>query len=164
MKPFMPLRWAFVGLVLVSSATVPVGAQSILDLPPGSRIRVDASSNPKRMIGTLVRAAPDTLWVHWAYREDVRFVLASDVRKLEVSRGSGPRRIGQRAWKGFLIGAGVGAVIGGAVATNPEEAEFFGGTLGTIGAFALTGAVPGALIGTMTAIPRPERWEPVIVR
>ena len=163
MKPFMPLRWAIVGLVLASSATMPVGAQSILDLPPGSRIRVDASSNPERMIGTLVRAAPDTLWVHWAYREDLRFVLASDVRKLEVSRGRGPRRIGQRAWKGFLIGAGVGAILGAAVATDPEEAEWFGGPLGTMGAYALIWSVPGTLIGGMTGIMPGERWEPVNV-
>ena len=164
MKAFMLLRWAIVGLATASIGTLPVSAQSILDLAPGSRIRVDTAGGSARAIGTLVRASPDTLWVTWAYNPQLRVLLASDVRKLDVSRGPGPRRIAQRAWRGLLIGAGIGAVFGAAVATDPEDAEWFNGTLGAMSIFAVAGAVPGALVGTMTGIPRQEIWEPVIVR
>ena len=164
MNAFMLLRWAIVGLAVVSLSTAPIEAQSILDLPAGTRIRVDATGAPAHGIGTLVRTAPDTLWVNWAYRNDPRVVLASDVRKLEVSRGLAPRRIGRNAMRGFLIGAGIGAILGAVVANDPEDAEWFGGPVGTMGAYALIWAVPGTLVGGMTGIPRREIWEPVFIR
>lgn len=159
------MRPAVAGLIGTAFIPIPASAQSILELQPGGRIRVETPGFPGPLNGTLVRATPDTLWVRWT-EGDTAAVLASNLRKLEVSRGQGPRRVGESAGRGFVIGAAIGATFGAVMvlAASPEDTDFFGGTLGTVAAVAAVFAAPGLVVGALAGVRRAELWEQVALR
>ena len=144
---------AFAGLVLaprILTAQAPVA---------GERIRVRQAGEPSR-VGTLVALANDTLVVRWENDSATARLPVAQVSQLDVSRGS-QRRVMSRLGRGFMIGAGAGAVLGGVGGAMEDcEGELF--CVGPAGGALIGGVVfgaTGALIGALTGLAPSERWE-----
>ena len=167
-------RAAGLGLVVACCGVVamPLGAQgaSLTDPAPGSRVRVRLAQSPgatpatrDRWTGDLVRLDADSVVI----RADDGIVALSrpQVRSLEAYVG--PRPLGSAMWRGAMIGAGVGVVLGavsGAASYEPcGPADFLcpsrGGSV-ALGAFTVgvAGLVAGGVAG---AVLRRDRWRNV---
>ena len=165
------MRYATLVLgALLTGAPVELASQSIVSVPPGSRVRISleegvAPSASKRVVGTLVSMSTDSVVVRSAADDPQSFPAAS-VTALEVSMD---RR--SRVLQGALIGAlGLGTIS--AIQAYSEESSCkpqtnAGGwvvtTCGSPGGMAVIGFVlgggmgagVGALIG---AFIRTDRW------
>jgi len=120
----------FLAVLLIGTTVAaedPPGTQATL-AQLGAKVRITTveptsatSDQPSRVIGTLVEADGDGLTVLRKEKEDRVRIPRSAIQKLEVGRGT---TRGRRA----LIGAGVGAALGLAVAaidySNCEEGDW----------------------------------------
>jgi len=96
---------------------LPAGAAAqttLADLAGGSRVRVSATSlGSSPLTARVVSASPDTLVVQTAEdgRRTTLRIPASQITRLDVSRGLGRGRKSQFAGIGFLVGAGIAQLI-----------------------------------------------------
>lgn len=150
----------------VLAGLITIGASVGAEVPPGTagaapneaqlgaKVRVTTeepqsagSDRPARITGTLVEADRDSLTILRGQEKDRLRIVRSSIRTLEVSRGSTRGR-------NALIGAGVGAALGLAVAaidySNCDEGDWCDLVWGLP---VLTTPV-GALIGVATGGPR----------
>jgi hypothetical protein len=141
-----------VALLSQASTPSPVGVVS------ETRVRISTRDVYDPWIGHFVRRDGDTIWVRPPGTTGLQFIPRATVTDFRVSRGF-ERPVGRRAWRGFLIGAGSGFFFGGLMALgDPEGAEWFGGQVGATAFMTGFFAVPGAVIGAISGIPRRERW------
>lgn len=159
-----------VGAALLA-ITPAVQAQSIADLPAGTRVRV-AEPAAGRLEGTVTEVRRDTLLV--LARGEVHALPISSIRTLQVSRGRPSR--GASALQGGAIGLLTGAIGGAASLAIPSllvpdacDREGDGVLCFSTGEWALVGAVIGAPLGAASGAlvgmisPR-ERWRSVTAR
>jgi hypothetical protein len=148
-------------LFSVALAGLVLAPQMLIAQAPvaGERIRVRQAGEASR-VGTLVALANDTLAVRWANDSATARLPIGQVSQLEVSRGS-QRRVMSRLGRGFMIGAGAGAVLGGVGGAMEDcEGELF--CVGPAGGALIGGVVfgaTGAVIGALTGLAPSERWE-----
>jgi len=151
------LAFAVFGILAAGASCL--SAQASGELSPGARIQIERAESTT-LSGVYIRRAGDSLLLLDDVIRDTLTIPITSIRELSVSRGrrSAVRR---RAWKGLLIGAGIGFALGATVALADDEAsDYFSGPLG-MGAFtAALLAVPGAVIGALAGISY-EVWEPV---
>jgi cyclophilin family peptidyl-prolyl cis-trans isomerase len=124
-------------------------------LSPGARIELYWRGAPTEtpLSAVFLRAVGDSLFVQYGERGDTAAVGLANIQELRVYRGQG-RAIRRRAWRGSIVGAALGTVVGltlGAVG-DQKSVDYFGGVLGTTAFMAGFFAVPGALIGALTGI------------
>lgn len=150
---------------------LPARAQSVAELPAGTRVRVAAPATG-RLIGTVSEVRGDTLLVQ--SRKGMHAVPVSSIRDLQVSRGRPPRVAS--ALEGGAIGLLTGAVGGAAMLALPAlvvpdacDREGDGVLCFSAGEWALVGVVLGAPLGAASgavvgfAFPR-ERWRSVAAK
>jgi hypothetical protein len=168
MHPTALSSGAFTILWLLLAA--PVEAQALPaepDLTPGSRIRVTTVAPKRRLTGTLVGVAGDSLRLAVGSRDTVGVSLPL-VTRLEQSGGSRANYA-----KGALIGGGVGLALGLGLGALADAARNLGcesptcdrpGNLGgSLAIGGLAGAGVGAGLGALLASAfRKERWQPVV--
>ena len=161
-RPNTPMRRCLrARLVSVAASLLAVSAcahsNARPSLPPvGSRVRVTIPDSLRQdvilprarsVIGTLVRATPDTLWLEIGSPDSVR-VARTIVRRLEVSRGAS--RVESALQQGFVFGA-MGWMLVHAASDESDRRE----RAWKVG---LTAAGVSALLGAV----RPyERWRRV---
>jgi hypothetical protein len=149
-------------LAATLAASLPLAAQrGPALLTPGARVRVSAPEvGVRRMTTALLDVRGDTLVLRTGRPDTPLHLLASDIRRMEVSRGrASPVRNGLRGmgW-GATAGAATGVVIGAAddgddhYQSRTEVALFTGLAMGMLG-----GAV-GTVAGVASA---GEDWETV---
>jgi hypothetical protein len=138
-------------------------------LEPGTRVRFwvfpdqpsDAGER-QRYEGTLVAFANDTLFVRLHRGLGVLAVPRLWVDELRMSQGLGSRW--ESAWRagrtGFLLGAGLGAVVGSEVAKTRDEAgsDVLETILGHAALYGLSISISGAFWGLLHPS---ERWRRV---
>jgi hypothetical protein len=133
-------------------------------LTPGARVRVTYPGSEGR-VGTLVALTADTVELQWADRTDTARFARAGMSRLAVSRGVQHRDRAGSARTGFLIGAGIGVLVG--VTDSGSEPGCAGseacndaitGLVTVIGA-TMFGTV-GALIGAVSARTT-EKWETI---
>jgi hypothetical protein len=155
------LRMASLALALLITASVDLFAQRVPPVAAGDRVRVSRLGTVPPVVCTVLALKADTLVLDAEDRVATLEVPLSLVKKVEVSRGQ-KSNAGSGALKGGLIGAGIGAVLGGAawlgsdsddfIKIGPEAVAVGAAVLGGVGAFA------GLLIGAATVS---DRWEEV---
>jgi hypothetical protein len=157
-----------VALAVAGSAGGPTaaGAQRAAEvLPAGARVQLFFPGRAAEVRGVLMRPGGDTLWVRYDGAPDTAAIRRAGLRELRVSGGRRPRRVGRGMAVGLLAGAAVGGVLGAALATRTSDGyQVFGGTGETARAFAMLGAVPGAVIGALVGMERREVWLRVPLR
>ena len=152
--------------LIATSAVAQTAPPSTWPLDSGSRVRVVAVGIGERArTGTLVSTSPDTLVVNEP-RNAAFTVAATDVVKLDVSRGKRTHRA-KGALIGLLAGAAGGALLGTATYSPPKCTTgdwcFDFGQEFAASAGALLGGIVGTLVGySIGASPR-DIWEPVSV-
>src|SRR5687768_15524492 len=147
-----PFLIAFVACVVAGRAE----AQRVADVAPGSRIMISVADSLRQepfrprtrsFIGTLVRAMPDTLWLHVAGPDTIRVPRAT-VRGMEISRGAS--RVGSALEHGLTVAFIFGPALYAAADDQYERQR----TVAIVGGTAVVAAVIGAV--------RPyERWRRV---
>ncbi len=142
---------------LVPFATL--SAQTPPLVEPGQRLRVtarDSIGQPSgRLVGTLVTVTAEHIVVE--RRGDQLTMPRELVTRLEVSRGQRSKR-GTGAVIGFLLGAGVGAVVG--VASCQADGQGDCRRDAALIGVAAVGAL-GAGIGAIVGAGKTDRWEEV---
>jgi hypothetical protein len=102
---------ALVALLVAGDAR----AQGVADLPGGARVRITLPDSLRQapflrrtrtVIGTLVRATPDTLWLHVAGPDTLRVPRIATT--VQVSRGAS--RLRSALEQGLAIGIGVALI------------------------------------------------------
>jgi hypothetical protein len=146
----MKIRLAIVALAW---PLLPLGAQTALQVSPGTRLRVSVSSPGLSVQTGSYRELTDSTLV-LARGESVDSIPLARITRAELSRGKKPNVIGGVV--GFLLGGAAGGVL--ACAANRDDyGVFCGGQNDTklmVGA-ALGGAA-GAAVGALLF--RRERW------
>lgn len=134
-------------------------------VPEGSRIRIAASRlGDKPVLATVVEIGADTVVIRPADRPVSTVVPRSEITSLQMSEGT-RRPILKYALRGFLIGAGTGAVIGAVTydddtgywcmfACSRASNAALSGVLGGV-----VGMVAGGIVG---ATRQSEKWNTVI--
>ena len=156
-----------VTFAIIVAASTPVWAQS--DVTPGQRIRVKSSDRNDPVVGKLVSADSEMIWVVQPQADTVALP-RKWVRGVDVSTGTyrSPRK---GAAIGLLVGAGLGAIVGAAAYEPCEPHALFdciaapgsasqSAALGAI-VFGALGGTVGLLIGTLSVS---DRWTPASVR
>jgi len=130
-------------------------AQGIADLPSGARVRVTIPDSVRQaplirrrqiLIGTLVQATADTLWLHVAGPDTLRLPRASTA--VQASRGVSRTRSAIQ----FGLGMGIGWLALGYHDAHDEQTRQRAVTLAGVG------VVVGALIGAWSPY---ESWRRV---
>jgi hypothetical protein len=134
-------------------------AQDAPALEPGVRVRVSTAPRTSRAnwtVGTVIAVTGDRLAIRTQQHSGSTIDIArSSVTQLEVSRGQHSRAL-TGLGLGFLIGAGVGAVIGvGGEDLAPTDGKLIGAGLGAVG-----GALVGLVVGSSSTS---ERWQKISV-
>jgi hypothetical protein len=134
-------------------------AQGAPVLEPGVRVRVSTAprpSSPNWIVGTVIAVTGDRLAIRPQQDSGGTIDIArTAVTHLEVSRGQHSKAL-TGLGLGFLVGAGVGAVIGvGGEDLAPTDAKLIGAGFGAVG-----GALIGLVIGSGS---KSERWQEVPV-
>jgi hypothetical protein len=145
--------------VFAFSARVGV-AEETPQLAAGSRVRVEASTEEGRLVGSLLALDDRNLNLQVEDEMGPRIFPREDVTALAVSGGRH-----SRGRKALIVGgvcAAVGAIIGVATASEPDPDNMFdvswSKAQGVRGGALFLGSI-GALIGL--ALPPGERWEDV---
>ena len=144
----------------------------------GSRVRIAAPVfGKKKQVGMVVSVTGDTLVLRRNASSANRSVATSEITALEVSTGTHTRKA-KGAFRGLLIGAGVGAVVGYISYREPEACtapsneygfHCFDFTIGPtskstsalfVGAF---GGIVGSLIGTLFGMRPQDSWVPASI-
>jgi hypothetical protein len=146
-------------LIVAIAATIVTGrasAQGLTDLPSGTRVRIMLPDSTRQapliaktrtVIGTMVRATSDTLWLQVAGPDTLRVPRVA-VRRIDVSRGVSRSRSAVEG--GLLMGLAVGL---SARATA---------TYGEVRHDAIEIAALGAVVGTVLGALQPyEHWRRV---
>jgi hypothetical protein len=147
---------ALASLLFVSNFAF-AGAQpapsSVTELRAGHRVRVDTLLARVPLKAQFVRLRADTLWIRHANTPDSVAFTSRQINRLFVSAGRGST--GQRVLTGALLGAGIGAIIGGVVSPCGEcESPGMVGALMIAPVGLVVGALGGAIIGNQM-----ERWK-----
>ena len=146
---------------------VPVGAlaqerEQVLDLPLGSRVRVEIESG-RRVVGTLTASEAGEMIVANDSGDQAFTIDPKTVARIYRSTSQG-RKTGTGALIGGAIGLAAPVLVFGTIASrgNCDECTFgFGALVGGayVGRFTIPiGALLGAVIGHEL---RSDRWEPV---
>lgn len=107
--------------ITVGGAGAPAAAQSPAPVAIGERVRITTATQhgPYSIVGQVVAARPDTLFVQSTGVATPRAIATGEIHTLEVSRGMhGNGRRGMLY--GSLIGVAAGALIGGATYQKPD--------------------------------------------
>jgi hypothetical protein len=150
------VRRLYLVVVAASLAAEPQGgAQSIADLPSGARVRITLPDSVRQaplipktriLIGSLVRATTDTIWVDVAGPDTLRLPRAA-LRRIDVSRGVSRAR--SAAEQGLFVGAMVGLLR-----VSTDDGEVHRRAIG----FAALGAAFGGVLGAWQPY---EHWRAV---
>jgi hypothetical protein len=106
---------AFPVFILCAALSSMGFAQTLTDLRPGARVRVEVLGFTNRLTGTLVRRASDTLVIDLG-KSDVRSLPITALTRVETPDG---RNHVQGALVGAAVGTGAGMIVGGIVASMP---------------------------------------------
>jgi hypothetical protein len=139
--------------VLLTCAPVPLAADDVMPVAPGTRVRVRALSQPDRVTGRVVALDHETLTLEIAGRTLPLTLPRREITAMDVSAGRRSRA------RHALIGAAVGAALGlvAARTTSDSGNPYLDAQAGAAGTLLLASA--GALVGV--AIPPGERWRSV---
>ncbi|MEJ7813164.1 MAG: hypothetical protein WKG32_22330 [Gemmatimonadaceae bacterium] len=156
-RPSLPS--AILAALLLAGATgLAAQARTLPSLEPGARVRVTAPSLSRGLrVGTVAGVRGDSLDLKVAGRDTTVTVSASELTRLEVSRGQ--RRQGRKGMgMGLLIGAAGGAVLG--YASGDDESGFIAFSAGEKAVlsgvvFGVLGTVIGGLAGLSS---QTDRW------
>ncbi len=137
-------------------------AQEKSSLLPDARVRVWAPGfNSKHVTGTILTVVADTLRLGVADQTNPLLIPIASINKIEATKGK-KSKIVTGAAVGFLVGAGIGAIIGVVGHTGEcSDAPFGCMTMGQEvlivgGVFSIPGLVLGTVIGAITKV---DRWE-----
>ena len=137
----------------LSFAAAALLAQDIVQVAPGTRIRVTEATGAGQLVGTLLAVDDKTLTLRASGQTGDRVLRRQDITSVAVSAGHGSRRRG--ALVGAAIGAGVGAAIGLLAGSDKEGLVQFSAGEKAVGAAILLASI-GGLVGV--ALPPGERW------
>ena len=147
-----------------TGSRLPPPPQRLEEVQPGTRIVLHLRGASSGLPGTLLGVDADTIRVTREALRDTMSILTSAVARAEVLHGLKDRTVGRSARRGFLIGAGLGAVFGLVVGSTDEKAaDFFEGPHGMAAFMAVLGAIPGVVIGALSGLDREEVWVGVAV-
>ncbi len=163
----MPRPSATALVVLVAMVPAPTRAQQpdCAIACPGARVRVKVASSLRALTGDVIRNGPDSLVVKHEGDSRMFAIAYAQIISLDASRGS-KAFVREGAKAGFLVGAGIGAIVGAASHRDPGCTKdsfvcvdlgpgFDAAVDGLIGG--LAGALAGAAIGARAV----ESWTPV---
>ncbi|MEP6782978.1 MAG: hypothetical protein ABI983_04860 [Acidobacteriota bacterium] len=157
------MKEALAGLLalsLVLESSIPAGAQSLLPIAVGQRVRIWTAS-AEAMTGRVAALARDTIQIDVDGR-DRATVAAMTIRKVEVSGGKKSRGAGAKASaiRGALIGGALGAILLG---WQHEDVGDDGASVGEAVALGLwSGALFGGAIGAGVGAARAgDQWTQV---
>jgi len=152
---------SLVDLALLVATSSPLCAQQPT-IAAGQRIRVRSSDTDQPVVGTLVRADSESVWV--LRERDTIAVARKWIRGVEISTGTYRSPV-KGLGIGLVVGSAIGALVG-ALSYQPCESHGFGdcflapesrgqsAEIGTVFFGALGGSL-GLLIGTLN---KSDRW------
>jgi hypothetical protein len=147
-----------------------ISQPDIVQVDAGSRVRIAAPVfGPKKLVGSVVSLAHDTLVFRAGASTSLQPVATSDITALEVSIGKHTNKAKGALW-GLFVGAGSGAILGYALYKKPtcDSNQIFGcfdilgpDSRGSNAAFsAAAGGIVGVLVGTLFGMHGTETWVP----
>lgn len=146
---------------LAGCAVTALHAQTLAEVPLGSRVRVRGPELPdSEVVGSIVGRDSATLTIR-TQQHDVTVGLSS-FSTLEISRGR-HSKVGVGAGTGALLGAFLGLKLGSDIQDETCGADHScsdftdGDVAGAVVLLGVAGAAIGTLVGALT---HSERWEP----
>ena len=157
---------SYLSLLLVALAVVeiPVGlkAQPLLNVDPGSRVRLKIDKNSSWLVGVYQGRRADSLHIVLSGESQPKLFKLAHISEAEVSRGQF-RHVRKGALTGAAIGAGVG-FLGVLISSSDNYFETAGEYLRIVAIFTGVGAATGALSGVVVGIVSGESWTPVSLK
>ena len=139
-------RWRFAFAILISLPPAAAKSQELLPVKIGEQVRVSAPQVGDKREGRLLSLSPDSLRIEVQKRSVS--VGVKDLASLEVRRRSAGA-FGRSVGVGFLVGAGLGALLSSG-AKDPNATELGGPVLGGI-LGGVAGVVGGLFYGACCA-------------
>ncbi len=157
----MLLRLASATFILALAASPALGQTEGGDtVRAGQRVRLRTEAGGKWQKGTVVETRTDVLTLELDGSVTTLGLPLAGISELEMSRGQRSNFLPGLGW-GFLAGAVIGGVAGGASGDDPPgwfsmtaEEKAVGGAI----VFGTMGALVGGIVGALT---HRDRWEPV---
>ena len=138
----------------------PAFAQRVAELPAGARVQLEFRGWDAQLVGTVMRATPDSIAVRAEGSDSTRAYATAALRQVRLSTGDRPGHVARQTTWGLGLGVIMGATLGALYANDSTTGDQVRMAL----TFGSIFAIPGVLLGAHHGNRTREGWRQIELR